>query len=463
MSQGTQVAGRYAQKGILLLYHRPVHGRDALTVTEHIEAFRRFSGFPVCAVNTQLGFPPRLRRLSFPAIILHYSLFGSGQYPLGQAFVDYVDAARSSYKVAFFQDEYYFCPKRFAFINDHGIETIYTLLDPQHFNDVYGRYTRVTDIVPTLTGYVSEELVAAARRYARPDRERSIDVGYRGRELLPYMGRAAREKTTIAEEFKQRTAGLGLRLDIETKEFRRLYGADWFRFLGDCRASLGVEAGVSVFDLEGVVYERYNELRKEHPEASFDEMVQLLAPIMDPWEDRIYYRTISPRHFEAAVFRVCQVLFEGKYSGILEPGRHYIPLHKDFSNLDEVVEQLRDESARTRITAATFEDLITSGAFSYRGFVRAFDEHLRDCGIQTQLGPRPSARRAVRCSQWLCEHRPEAVLRVVAGRTAWSMYALANRLFALPVLGQRVLHPLFRPVIRPLAHWVRKKLSTPMT
>ena len=47
-------------------------------------------------------------------------------------------------------------------------------------------------------------------------------------------------------------------------------------------------------------------------------------------------RTISPRHFEAAAFRVCQVLFEGRYAGVMEPMRHYIPLRKDFSNFDEV-------------------------------------------------------------------------------------------------------------------------------
>ena len=58
------------------------------------------------------------------------------------------------------------------------------------------------------------------------------------------------------------------------------------------------------------------------------------------WEDNVYYRTISPRHFEAAAFRICQVLFEGRYSGVLEPMVHYIPLKKDFSNIDEVIRRI---------------------------------------------------------------------------------------------------------------------------
>ena len=54
------------------------------------------------------------------------------------------------------------------------------------------------------------------------------------------------------------------------------------------------------------------------------------------YEDNIPYRTISPRHFEASALRLCQILLEGKYSGVMRPMVHYIPLKKDFSNFDEV-------------------------------------------------------------------------------------------------------------------------------
>ena len=66
------------------------------------------------------------------------------------------------------------------------------------------------------------------------------------------------------------------------------------------------------------------------------------------WDWKIPYRTISPRNFEAAAFRVCQILYEGHYSGVMEPMRHYIPLRKDFSNFDEVVERFRDAVAAPR-------------------------------------------------------------------------------------------------------------------
>ena len=66
------------------------------------------------------------------------------------------------------------------------------------------------------------------------------------------------------------------------------------------------------------------------------------------WDHNFSYRTISPRHFEAAAFRICQVLFEGEYSGVLRPMVHYIPLKKDFSNFDQVVGLIGDPACGPR-------------------------------------------------------------------------------------------------------------------
>ena len=77
-------------------------------------------------------------------------------------------------------------------------------------------------------------------------------------------------------------------------------------------------------------------------------------------EEEIPYRTISPRHLEAAAFRVCQILFEGRYAGLLEPMVHYIPLRKDFSNLDEVLDRFRDADLRAQIAENAYRDLIAS-------------------------------------------------------------------------------------------------------
>jgi hypothetical protein len=187
------------------------------------------------------------------------------------------------------------------------------------------------------------------------------------------MGRGAQEKADIGRQFAERAKGLGLALDIASHEGSRLYGDAWYRFLGSCKAVLGVEAGVSIFDLEGKARMAVEALRSREPDLSFDEVSRR---VLSGFEDNIPYRTISPRHFEAAAFDTCQILFEGSYSGILRPGRHYIPLRKDFANLDEVVHTFMDRDQRAHIATAARRDLIESNRYSYREFVRQFDDEL---------------------------------------------------------------------------------------
>src|SRR5262249_17794831 len=248
MEKGMITAG-----GILLLYHRPALLNDASTVVDNIEAFSKYSRFKFWQVNTEYGFPPKLGRCRFPVILLHYSLFGGERYYLDSKFLKYLDDSKLAYKVAFFQDEYRYCQKRFAFLNRYSVDCVYTLLEPEYFDAVYKKYTGVPKLIFHIPGYVSEGLEEASQKFFKPDHFRTVDIGYRGRPLLFYMGKGAREKGGIAEGFLKRAEGLGLKLDIEHTEKKRIYGDAWYRFTADCKGFLGVEAGVSIFDLDDTV------------------------------------------------------------------------------------------------------------------------------------------------------------------------------------------------------------------
>jgi hypothetical protein len=363
--------------GVLVLYHRPIAPlfRDASTVVEHATSFQRHSRLGVVELNTHAGLPAALRQVSFDAIVLHYSLFGMTEYRLDDDFLDYLRMT-DAYKVVFFQDEYVGAQKRFRFLNEFGIDCLYTCLEPEQFDAVYGRYTSVPTLRPTLTGYVGDDLLAAAGRFGKPDADRSVDVGYRGRPLPAYLGRGAQEKELIGRRFAQLAAGSGLRLDIKTAEADRLYGDAWYRFVANCRCVLGVESGASAFDMEGEVLAEYRELLGRGVRPTVDDLQTLRR-----WDGVVDLRTISPRHFEAAAFRVCQVMFEGRYAGALEPMRHYIPLRKDFSNFDEVVGLLRDPSVRAELTENAYRDLIASGQYDYASFVAGVDDTLEAAGV----------------------------------------------------------------------------------
>ncbi len=47
---------------------------------------------------------------------------------------------------------------------------------------------------------------------------------------------------------------------------------------------------------------------------------------------------MSPRHLEAAATRTFQVLVEGDYSGALEAGIHYQPVHRDLSDIEAALD-----------------------------------------------------------------------------------------------------------------------------
>lgn len=417
--------------GILLLYHRALV-MNAPTIMEHIRAFPAHSRFRVWPVNTELGFPIALAELEFSVIVIHYSVCGWYPYSLPPKFHAYLQQARGSYKIAFFQDEYRYWPQRSEFIETAGISCVYTLVEPQYFADTYRKRTRVEKLIYTLPGYASDEFVQLARARSRPSQERTIDVGYRGRRLPHWMGRGSQEKHLIAERFGELARGLDLRLDLESEESKRLYGKHYYKFLANCRAMLGVEAGVSIFDVNDVVRPAYERLLAERPGLTFEEAhLELLWR----YEDNIYYRTISPRHFEAAAFRICQILFEGRYSGILQPMVHYIPLKKDFSNFDEVIRRFRDDALRETLVENAYRDLIASGQYSYRRFVESFDVELLRAGCDPAISP--SEAEAVTASLGRGQ-----ILRTIC-RNARSLH---YRSFP----GRKPLRVLLRPVLRAL-------------
>ncbi|MGH2650190.1 MAG: hypothetical protein ACRDHK_03135 [Actinomycetota bacterium] len=376
------MSDRLRVNGILLLYHDP-RVISASMVLDLVHAFSRYSRFRVWAVNTELGFPRSIGPLEFEVVVLHYSVFAWKPYFLSEEFLGYLDESATGRKVAFFQDEYRFWPERAAFLNRYNVDCVYTCVEPPYYKDTYQRHTKVPRLVTYIPGYVSEEMVRWGREAAKPDRERRVDIGYRGRQAFPYMGKGAREKHDIGVRFLERAAESGLVMDIGTEEHRRIYGKRWITFLADCRAALGVEAGVSIFDIDNVVLPACERILAENPDISLEELHDWLLASYDG--HGVYYRTVSPRVFEAASARTCQILYEGKYSGIIEPMIHYIPLKKDFSNFDEVITRYRDEDLRHHLVENSYRDLISSDAYSYRSFITRFDEELLGLGMDPDV------------------------------------------------------------------------------
>jgi hypothetical protein len=249
-----------------------------------------------------------------------------------------------------------------------GIDVLFTCVPEGEIDKVYPSaalpgLTKVNN----LTGYVPESLIHVKAPLIA---QRPIDVGYRTRRPPHWLGQLGYEKWQIAERFAHHAEGSGLRLNLSSVEGERLYGAGWTGFITSCKSVLGSESGSSVFDFDGTVRVAVEQFVASHPNATFEEVQRTF---LRPHEGRVNYGQISPRCFEAAALRTAMVLYEGKYSGILQASRHYIPLKKDFSNFDAVLETLRDVRKLQQIADCAYEEVARNEAYSYRAFVALFD------------------------------------------------------------------------------------------
>jgi hypothetical protein len=67
------------------------------------------------------------------------------------------------------------------------------------------------------------------------------------------------------------------------------------------------------------------------------------------------------------------IMYPGGYSGVLEAGRHYVPLAPDHSNMEEVVDVLRDPHRAGWIIENAYKEIACSGKWTYKSFVTQFD------------------------------------------------------------------------------------------
>ena len=91
------------------------------------------------------------------------------------------------------------------------------------------------------------------------------------------------------------------------------------------------------------------------------------------------------------VTKTAQLLVEGRYSGVLDAGRHYLPIRRDFSNLDEVLEQARDHALLAELAESAYEEVHQSGRWSFRRLSETIAGMVED-----HARPRPDRRPGLR-------------------------------------------------------------------
>ena len=107
--------------------------------------------------------------------------------------------------------------------------------------------------------------------------------------------------------------------------------------------------------------------RNAHLDPTGEEFYEAHDEFLHRYEGNVDYATVSPRHFEAAATRSIQLLYEGQYAGIFEPYRHFLPLKRDLSNLDALLDFARDERRAKEMTDAAFDEVIMNRGIRLQG------------------------------------------------------------------------------------------------
>ncbi|MBI3822217.1 MAG: hypothetical protein HY289_06000 [Planctomycetes bacterium] len=363
------------KKRILILYdHTETHVK---TITDYLESFHRYSRHNVSYVSARAKCHFDLD--FFDAVILHYSVRICFSGTLSNSFARALKQYQGL-KALFIQDEYDHTDRARQTMRDLGIGLVFTCVPDESIARVYPpEQMGDTRFVNVLTGYVPIEL-SQLKTFA-PIRERSTLIGYRGRNLGYWYGDLGQEKQFIGQRMKEICDGRGLKTDIAWDEQHRIYGSGWFDFLGRCKATLATESGSNVFDFDGTLAAAVKDEVRRNPAITYD---AIRAKYLAGSEGAIAMNQISPKVFEAIACRTALVLFERRYSDVLEPGRHFIVLKKDFSNVHDVLAKLHDDDLLAAMVERTYADIIGSGRYSYEAFVRFVDAELERNGRPMQ-------------------------------------------------------------------------------
>jgi hypothetical protein len=356
------VGTRSHKPRVLVLYWNPPGNTLRGAILDHLRALEHIQHPPdVLYVNAWDGGPRWLDRVRPDAIVLHTTFLcvrWSHLFPTWKWSLRWI-ADLDCPKVALPQDEYDHAHVLDEWLAELGVDLVVSNFDATARASLYPSQAGGATFVHGFTGYIDE---AAAERLAPtllPHVERPLDIVYRASHLPYWFGSQGQLKHLVGSVVGDAATSVGMAVDVSTRYEDTILGAGWLSFLASGRVVLGCESGSSVLDRRGEVRAALQAMLATEPELTFEAASARMPP---GWDDYRYF-ALSPRHLEAVVTKTCQLLVEGHYEGVLEAGRHYVALRRDFSNLQDALAEISDPRRSQEIAEAAYEDVYLSGRY----------------------------------------------------------------------------------------------------
>lgn len=275
----------------------------------------------------------------------------------------------SAYKVAMPQDDYH-CPEDLdELLNEIEIDLLVTVFNKERFI-LYPKISNNpnSDVIQGQTIYLTSTYNSLRKRFHRPLEKRPYDVFYKATSNPVFPNNLALEKAMLSRSFKTALNFKALKTNFPQKK-NLTPGYKWFKMLSDSKSVLGSNSG-SDFIIRNAVSadafkKQFSELSLEDKQRPIDEfkfkgIEKALVPMT----------AISPRNIDAASLGTMQILVAGSYSNILKPGVDYLETDFEFSNLDYLVQCLKDFKLMKNITENAWDTIHNSPDIRFDGIFK---------------------------------------------------------------------------------------------
>lgn len=363
-------------KGLIIYSLKTLRTRN--TLKEHLFSFKKYSSFTLNYLNVKEKIPFWISKKEYDFIILHYSFLADERF-LDDAkhWLKKIKEIKNfkAIKVAIPQDECLHSNRLSSFFKDANIDIICTLFTRDvDIKKVYLKSKTYTPkIIKVLTGYIDNESLTKLKVVPSLSK-RANDFSYRVRSLGENHGKHAYYKTILPLKLKKYLDDKGFITDfgyadddISSLTKNTKLGDRWFKFLLSTKFIIGSESGASLLDENGEVQKKVIDFKRKNPNALFDQVEKKCFKNIDY---NVNYFMMGPKNLEAILTKTLQVLLEGDYNKMIKPSKHFIELKKDFSNINEVINKLKDLEFCQKFVDEAKEDIINNPLFFYDDFVK---------------------------------------------------------------------------------------------
>ena len=265
-------------------------------------------------------------------------------------FANFILLYRKCKIIFFVGNEYKLMPEKINFLIKNNIDFVVSQLPIECGNWLYKKTNAKIISLPH----------ALNTKYFYPKKDlnnRKIDIGNRSYEYPKYLGDNIRSNTTrLSQSFKNK-----FKIDVSTNPSKRFSRLEWAKFLNDCKYTISCEVGSSFLERDDYTRKTIN---KYYETGQKDKVFEYFNNYTPPTD--LSGKAIGGRHFDAIGTKTCQILIEGKYSDILKANIHYIELKNDFSNVEEIIELIKDDKIRKTIVEQAYQYIIDKHQYKHR-------------------------------------------------------------------------------------------------